>query len=362
MNFTDRSRVVLAIAAVTTFAACGRPALDEVETTAPVPVTAEAAVNGTIESIVTVTGLVTPAPGADLLVTAPEAGRIADMPKAEGELVGAGELLVRFDIPSLAADADAKRAALKQAQARFETARANAVRLAPLVERGVTAQRDLDDARRAQAEAEADVSQAESAVAAANALTARMAVRAPFSGVVAKRWHNPGDLVEASASDPVIRLINPRDLQIVATVPVAELSRLAPGRKGRAVGPGDTEAQAVTVLTRPAQVDPRTALAGVRLTFAGASRWPAGATVTVDIVAESRANVIVVPTIVVQHHGDEAFVMVAGTDSKAHKKVVKTGLASTDHIEIVTGLAAGDLVITHGQDELPDNAAIAVSK
>lgn len=362
MTLTTLSRVGLTLAAVAAVAACSRPAVDELETTAPVPVTVEAAVTGAIESIVTVTGLVTPAPGADLLVTAPEAGSIADMPKAEGEAVRGGELLVRFDIPSLAADADAKRAALKQAQARFETARANAARLAPLVERGVTAQRDLDDARRAQAEAEADVSQAESAVTAANALTARMVVRAPFNGVVAKRWHNPGDLVEASASDPVIRLINPRNLQIVATVPVADLARLTPGRKGRAVGPGDDEGQAVSVLTRPAQVDPKTSLADVRLAFAGASRWPAGATVTLEIVAESRSNVIVVPTIAVQHDGDEAFVMVAGTDNKAHKKVVKTGLASTDHIEIVSGLTAGDLVITHGQDELPDNAAIAVNK
>ena len=46
------------------------------------------------------TAIVTPAPGADLVVTAPEAARIAEMPHAEGERVRKGDLLVRFDIPT----------------------------------------------------------------------------------------------------------------------------------------------------------------------------------------------------------------------------------------------------------------------
>ena len=41
----------------------------------------------------------TPAPGADLVVTAPEPARIAEMPKAEGDRVRRGDLLVRFEIP-----------------------------------------------------------------------------------------------------------------------------------------------------------------------------------------------------------------------------------------------------------------------
>ena len=200
-------------------------------------------------------------------------------------------MLVRFDIPSLAADVDAKRAAVKQAQARLESARANAARLAPLVERGVTAQRDLEDARRAQAEAEADVSQAESGVQAASALSARTVVRAPFNGVIAKRWHNPGDFVEPSASDPVIRLINPKNLQIVASAPVADLARLTPAERAARSVLAPKRATAVIVLTRPAQVDPKTTLADLRLAFAAASRFPVGAPLTIEIVAESHPNV-----------------------------------------------------------------------
>ncbi|HEY7475665.1 MAG TPA: efflux RND transporter periplasmic adaptor subunit [Vicinamibacterales bacterium] len=353
-------RLVPALALVG-LAACGHEAVEQVETAAAVPVSVEAAKVETLESTLTVSGTVAPGPGADLLVTSPEPARIAEIPKAEGDVIRAGDLLVRFDIPSLAADVDARRAAVKQAQARLDTAKANVTRLAPLVERGVTSQRDLEDARRAETEAEADLAQAQSAVSAATALAARAVVRAPFNGVVAKRWHNPGDLVEASASDPVLRVIDPNRLQILAAVPVADLSRVTPGRKGRATGPSG-DVQPVTVITRPAQIDPKTTLGDVRLAFAGRSTLPAGAAVTVEIISETRANVLVIPAVAVVREGDEAFVMVAGSDNKAHKHIVKTGLESRDRIEILSGLNAGQQVIVHGQDDLPDNAAITVSK
>ena len=116
------------------------------------------------------------------------------------------------------------------------------------------------------------------------------------------------------------------------------------------------------MLARPAAVDAKTALADVRLGFVKPTSLPAGATVTIELVVDAHASAIVIPAVAVIHDGDETFVMVAGADNQAHKKAVKTGLAAGDAIEILSGIAAGDLVITHGQDELPDNAAITVSK
>ena len=46
------------------------------------------------------TGQVKPAAGAELLVTAPQEARIAEMPKGMGDRVRRGELLVRFEIPT----------------------------------------------------------------------------------------------------------------------------------------------------------------------------------------------------------------------------------------------------------------------
>ena len=100
-------RMSTLIFSLVAIAACGRPSVEEIETATVVPVSVEAATTGTIENVITVSGTVTPGPGADLLVTSPEAARIAELPKAEGDAIRAGELLVRFDIPSLGAELEA---------------------------------------------------------------------------------------------------------------------------------------------------------------------------------------------------------------------------------------------------------------
>ena len=73
---------------------------------------------------------------------------------------------------------------------------------------------------------------------AAVALSDRAVVRAQFAGVVAKRFHNPGDLVDASASDPVLSVINPAQLQVVAAVPVADVPRVVVGHAAQVDEPG----------------------------------------------------------------------------------------------------------------------------
>src|SRR4051812_40671784 len=59
--------------------ACGsKPAVEQVETAASVPVTVVAAKTDALQSVVAVTGTIAPAPGGDLTVTAPETARIAE--------------------------------------------------------------------------------------------------------------------------------------------------------------------------------------------------------------------------------------------------------------------------------------------
>ena len=336
--------------------------VEKVETTAAVPVTVVAAKTDALQPVVAVTGTIAPAPGGDLMVTAPETARIAEMPKGEGDAVSQGDLLVRFDIPSLPADVASKRADVSQASAKVEAAKLQVARVQSLVQKGVAAQRELEEAKTAQAEAEAALAQAQSAVGAATSLEGRTVVRAPFSGVVAKRLHNPGDIVEPGAADPILRLINPKSLQVVAAVPLAELVHVVPGRSATIIGPGAEEGDPGKVLTRPAQVDPGSATADVRVAFNEPTKLPAGTVVRIEILAEEVKQALVIQAAAVIHDGEETFVMVAGADNKAHKHGVKTGLASHEMIEITSGLAAGDQVIVQGQDGLPDGAAVTVQK
>lgn len=343
-----------------TLAACRTQTPEEVESESPVTVNLAPATVGTIRGVVHATGVVTPGPDAELVVVAPETARIAEIPPAVGDRVRAGDVLVRFEIPSSTADVERQQADVTRAGSAVDTARAAQARARDLFDRGVSARRDVEDATRAMADADAALAQARASLAAAQAVAGRMTVRAIFDGIVTRRLHNPGDLVEATAADSVLRVVDPRRLEVVAAIPLADAPRIAVGAAARIVD-GATALQAVrlTVVSSPAAVEAGTASVPVRLRVSGATNLPIGAPVQVAIDAEQHRDVVVVPVSAVVREGDETAVFVAH-DKKAQRRVVELGLTDGSRVEVRSGVAAGELVIVDGQAGLPDDAAIAV--
>lgn len=350
----------LAIAVAIT--ACGHKDVEDVETEAAPAVQTVTLRPQTFDAIVSAAGVVSAAPGADWTITAPEPARIVEIPKAEGDRVKPGDLLVRFEIPSLSTDLSQRESEVRQAQAHMTNAQASVNRLTTLVQHGVAAQKDLEDAQRDLSEAEAALAQAQSAQRNASVLASRSVVRARFQGVVAKRAHNPGDMVDASATDVILRIIDPNRLQVVASLAVADLTRVKTGQPARITVPGAEAPEMGRVLTTPAAVNAGGVAADVRIAFDRHTSLPVGTPVRVDIVTDEHANALVVPADAVLHEGGETSVMVAGSDNKAHKRAVTTGLTSAKEVEITSGLKAGDAVIVQGQQGLPDGAPVSVAK
>jgi RND family efflux transporter MFP subunit len=338
--------------------ACSKQAAEEVDTETVVPVKEVPAATGTIRGVVHATGLVTPAPGAELVVIAPEAGRIAEMPHGEGDRVQQGDVLVRFEIPTAAADVQRQAAEVQRAQAALANAKAAQVRAHDLFDRGVAARKDVEDTDRAVADAEAAVAQAQASLAAATTTAGRSVVRAAFNGIVSKRYHNPGDLVEAAAGDPVLRLIDPSRLEVTASLPLADAPRVIIGAAARLTGrPAGSPDLALKVISRPAAVDAGTATVPVRLAFAGPTNYPSGTPVQLDIEAEQHANVVLIPAPALVREGEETAVFVAKGE-KAERRVVVIGLTDGMDVEIVSGVKEGEMVIVDGQAGLPDGAKI----
>jgi RND family efflux transporter MFP subunit len=309
---------------------------------------------------VNATGIVKPAPGAELLVVAPGPARIAEMPKAAGDRVARGDLLVRFEIPSLDADASTRQSDLRRAEARLVNAQASLARVEGLFSRGIAARKEVEDAKREMAEAEAAVSESKAGRSASSLLAEREIVRAPFAGIVAARTHNPGDLVDPSTAEPILRVIDPNRLQVEASVPVADLPSLGEGRVSRILGPESYPAEEARVRNLPVAVDPSTATATVRLDFTARSRFPVGTPVAVEIVAEEHADALLVPSGALVKEGETVFVYTVDAEGKAHRRQVKVGLAAGADVEILSGVDAGERVVVEGQNALPDGAAVLV--
>ena len=144
-----------------------------------------------------------------------------------------GDLLVRFEIPSLAADTASKRAEIERARpgSRTPSARRHAPRTCSTGESAPGAISRTPTVtwrtrrRRSPKRKRAWPRRRRSRDG--------TSVRATFDGLVAKRSHNPGDLVEPGAADPVLRVIDPHRLEVAASVPFADVPANSPGAVAR---------------------------------------------------------------------------------------------------------------------------------
>jgi RND family efflux transporter MFP subunit len=340
-------------------ASCGReapPAEVPNDAEIAVPVAAERARRGSLRAIIRTTGVVTPAPGSEFIAAATEPARIVEIPPAEGDRVARGDLLVRFDLPGAAAEAARHEADIARAQALLENARVAQSRARELVERGIISRQEMGNADRDVASAQADVARAEAARRTSDAAAARAIIRAPFAGVVAQRLHNPGDVVQGIATDPILRLVDPDRLEVTAPIPAADATRVLPGAAARVTSV--PEPIRLIVASRPVSGtgggDPV-----ARLTFAPGSAMAVDTRIDIEIEGEEHVDAVLVPADAIVRTGNQAVVLVAAGE-RAERRIVTTGLSDADSVEIVSGVEAGELVITRGQAGLADGAAISV--
>ncbi len=346
---------VLCVAAV----ACGRdePPPAESQTIA---VTVQPARLETLREALTLPGSVVPATLADFTVVAPETAEIAELPHAEGAAVREGDLLVRFEIPTLTTNLLARQNDLTEATQRAQSARAEVARLNGLLDKGIIPKNTLEAARTNLAAAEVAQNQAKTALDSATQLSERAVVRSRFAGTVLKVWHKAGDAVTADPSDPVLRVVDPTRTQIAAQAPVAQLERLTPGRQAT-VGTATGASEPASISSRSAPA-PGGTTAEVRLNLLGKTPLPVDTVVQVEIQLDERRDVIVVPQQAVVREGTATHVWIARDDSRAERRPVRLGLTANGLSEVVSGVQVGERVILTGLAQLQDGAPIVVSR
>jgi RND family efflux transporter MFP subunit len=357
---TRRAGICAALILVLGAAGCGRATPQEADTEPSVPVVVEPVTLGSIRGTVSATGVVEPLPGARLDVIAPHPGRIAEVAKDVGDPVQAGELLVRFEFSGLGAESAARAATVRTADLRLRNAKLIQERIRGLLAGGAASRMEMETADREVLEADGELAEARASLNATEARRLDTTIRSPFSGTVTERLHNPGDVVRPDEEDPILRLIDPRQVQVIAAVPVAELTRFAVGATARAVAEGRPSPGLLRVLSRPEPEAGATTVA-VTLAFDSPTQLAPGTQVGVEIDAEQRSNVPLVPAIAVLRDADNSAVIVVGTGSVAERRAVVTGLVDTEHVEIRSGLKVGELIVTQGQSSLRDGTPISVS-
>jgi RND family efflux transporter MFP subunit len=355
-----RAALIPALACLVIFSACRRTPQQETEAEPAIPVIVEPVRLGNIRATISATGLVSTLPGAIFSVVATQPARIAEITKNVGDPVKSGETLVRFEFLALRAQTAVNEAAVKAADLRVKQAQLAQGRIKMLIGKGAASRSELDDADRELAAAEGELVIARAALSAVEGQGRNTLIRAPFDGVVSERLHNPGDAVRADDSDPILRLIDPKQVQVVVTVPVADTARFVVGATARTIAEGQKQPDLLRVATRPVP-ESGSKTVDITLAFDTPTELRPGTQVSVEIDAEQRSNVVLVPAIAVLKDNPAQPVVVVATGAVAERRPVVIGLVDGENIEILSGLKPGELIITQGHSSLRDGTPISVS-
>jgi RND family efflux transporter MFP subunit len=274
----------------------------------------------------------------------------------EGDAVTAGQPLVRLDARDLAAKASQAAASLAEAEAVHHDAEVQAARIRALYADSAAPKAHLDAAETGLARATAAVHVARAAAAELGAVSSYAVVRAPFAGVVTRRFVDPGAFAAPGA--PLMTVQDASRLRITAAAGPDIVRRLHRGQ------PLDATIEGEPVRATVEGVVP--AAGGTMYTVNAVVANPgrailAGSAATLALPLGTRPA-LVIPAAAVRREGDLTGVTLR-TPSGDETRWVRLGRAiggstAGGLVEVTAGLRAGDQLV------VPDssaNAAVGVT-
>ncbi|HEY8576924.1 MAG TPA: efflux RND transporter periplasmic adaptor subunit [Devosia sp.] len=314
-----------------------------------------------IEDLVKVTGTINPAQEAAI---AAQVGGLAETVTVRpGDHVSAGQLLVEVGTRDLQLQLDQQRSTSASSVVQLHAAEATLQRTKLLADKGLAAQTALDTAQAEVDQLVAAIATQESQVSLAEANLERARVTAPFSGTVATREVEPGQIVS-----PGTTMLSIVDLSTVRVEVVASLKHSARIRVGQPVRlsvqgmEGHVFTGTVDRVSPVAEVGTRSITVYLSLDNPeGTLRG--GMFVTGEIVVQEENDVIAVPGTSIHSRDEASYVMVI-VDGALQERPVETGAtwATTGLVEARSGIAAGDIIVGAQLSGLADGAAVVIEE
>jgi HlyD family secretion protein len=202
---------------------------------------------------------------------------------------------------------------------------------------------------------------AEAAVEMARIQLNETTIRAPFDGMVAELYISEGSMAAPQA--PAALFLS-QEMQVVIDVEESRIGQVQEGQNAAlqvATYPGQDFPAVVTSVAPAADKDSHTfAVEVTPLDEDGLLR--SGMYANISLLVEERQATLLVPQAAVAEVNGKPSVFVVNGDSIAEQRPVTTGLADDGHIEILSGLAAEELVVVAGQSTLVDGAKVEIRK
>jgi len=348
-NHIPGIEMILCLAMITTAAAGAQsgsappPAATSVEVTQPAP--------GNVSRWVTLPGSIKALQEATLYAKVP--GYLKSINVDKGDSVKAGATLAILETPELSADLTGYRAQVEAARLEYDRLQ-QATRQAPDLVMPV----ELDRAKGKFEVANAGLERTQS-------LLGFNRITAPFSGVITRRFVDPGAFIPAATAGSgaqtaaVVTLMNFDTVRVQFAVPENEAPLVNKDQAVRLTVEGLPNRTFEGKLTRYAYAldeNTRTMLAELELPNPKRELRP-GMYASVRLALEQHNNVLLIPTAALVMEKANAFAYVAA-GNVARKRPLKIGFNDGAKVEVLEGLAPSDSVILVGKRTFTDGQPI----
>lgn len=272
-----------------------------------------------------------------------------------GQWVHEGDILVELDTRQ-------ERAQLAEMEAQSELAKINYGRTQQLVQQGVLAKTEFDNANSQQKVTEGQVAEIKATIA-------RKTIRAPFSGILGIRQVNLGQYLAAGA--PIVSLQSLNPIYVNFGVPQGTTDKLNIGRTVRVT---NDELAGVSfngkINAFDSVVDESTRNIQVQATLANpGNRLRPGMFVRVALPLGASQQVIALPASAINYapYGDSVYIVTDMKDPKGNsyrgvrQQVVRLQGTRGDQVGVVSGVNPGDEVVTSGVFRLRNGAAVVIN-
>ncbi len=271
--------------------------------------------------------------------------RIIEIKVHAGDNVKKGDIIARLDERDIRAQENAALAALAGANAQANRAQADERRTSSLYSKEAATRENFDAVVARAKEAQASANQASSAVSEIRTHLADTLLRAPFDGIVVKRLQQPGDM--GLPGVPVVTMQIPQGLRLEADVPGTCAGRYSTGMDVtvRIDALGQTVNAQIDEISP--EVDPQTRTQLIKIALPAIEGLQPGYFGWLEQACDHH-EALLIPVSAVEHIGQLEVVKVL-SEGRQLMRHIRTAKTYGDQIEVISGLQAGETVITHPQ-------------
>jgi RND family efflux transporter MFP subunit len=301
------------------------------------------------------------APLRSATIRAEMSGAVTQTYAEAGQAVRAGQALAQIDATVLRDQVLSARSAVTTAQNSYDIAKRDVSRNETLEKAGAIAERETERSRNALLNAQSQLSNTRSQLANVQKMLDKASVQSPFSGVVAQRQINAGDVV--SPGTALYTVVDPGSMQLEASVPAEQLSQARVGMpvEFKVNGyPNRTFTGRITRVNPTA--DPTTRQVKIIAAIPNAGNTLVGGLFAEGRVSTETKNAPMVAASAVDERGLRPSVMRL-KNGKIEKVEVGIGIrdGAAETVEITSGLAPGDTVLLGAARGISEGTPVKVS-